>query len=95
MKINWKVRFTKENKTFILRFLAALIIPVLTYFGLQFTDLTSWGAVWDLFKQFISNPYLVILTIINALNMLPDPTTNGLSDSKQVLSYNEPRKDEE
>lgn len=93
MKINWKVRFTAENKTFVLRFLAALIIPVLTYFGLQFTDLTSWASVWELFIQFLSNPYLVILTIINAINMIPDPTTSGLSDSNQALTYQKPKND--
>ncbi|MBO0992632.1 hypothetical protein IPU53_06295 [Bacillus sp. SD088] len=35
------------------------------------------------------------LTIVNALNLIPDPTTKGLSDSKQALRYIKPRNDKE
>ena len=90
--INWKVRFNKDNITFILRFLAALIIPVLTYLGLEVTDLTSWKLIGDVLLQFISNPFLLGLTVINALNMIPDPTTKGITDSEKALNYTEPKK---
>ena len=73
MKINWKVRFSKDNITFILRFIGALAIPVLAYLGLELNDLTSWNMVLDVLQSFISNPYLVILTVVNALNMTIDP----------------------
>lgn len=92
MKINWKVRFNKDNITFILRFLGALAIPVLAYLGLELKDLTSWNMVLDVLQRFISNPYLVILTVINALNMTIDPTTKGITDSEKALSYTEPKK---
>ena len=48
------------------------------------------GALFGLFGRFLSNPYLVGLTVINALNMFPDPTTKGLSDSERALSYTKP-----
>lgn len=90
--INWKVRFNKDNITFIIRFVAALIIPVLAYLGLEVTDLTSWNLIGDVLLQFISNPFLLGLTVINALNMIPDPTTKGITDSEKALNYTEPKK---
>ncbi|EAG8700710.1 holin [Listeria monocytogenes] len=84
MKINWKVRFNKKNLTFIARFLAALIVPILAYMGLEVTDFTSWDSVGDLLISFITNPYLIGLTVFNAINLIPDPTTSGLSDSELV-----------
>lgn len=91
-KINWKVRFSKANIMFIVRFVGALAIPVLAYLGLELKDLTSWDMVLDVLVNFISNPYLVILTVINALNMTIDPTTKGLTDSEKALQYTEPKK---
>lgn len=90
-KINWKVRF--KNRAFVTRFALALVLPILAYFGIKFEDLTSWGAVFGLLGKFISNPYLVGLTVFNALNIVPDPTTTGLSDSTRALSYEEPSED--
>lgn len=90
--INWKVRFSKDNITFIIRFVAALIIPVLAYLGLEVTDLTSWKLIGDVLLQFISNPFLLGLTVINALNMIPDPTTKGITDSENALNYTAPKK---
>lgn len=89
--INWKVRFNKDNITFIIRFVAALLIPVLAYLGLEVTDLTSWKLIGDVLLQFISNPFLLGLTVINALNMIPDPTTKGITDSEKALNYTEPK----
>lgn len=91
-KINWKVRFSKDNIMFIVRFVGALAIPVLAYLGLELKDLTSWDMVLDVLVNFISNPYLVILTVINALNMTIDPTTKGITDSEKALQYTEPKK---
>lgn len=91
-KINWKVRFSKDNIMFIVRFIGALAIPVLAYLGLELKDLTSWDMVLDVLVNFISNPYLVILTVVNALNMTIDPTTKGITDSEKALQYTEPKK---
>lgn len=90
-KINWTVRFNPQNKAFCLRFALAIVLPVLTYFGFKFEDLTSWGVIIHLIGKFVSNPYLVGLTVINAFNMIPDPTTKGLGDSEQALTYDKPK----
>ena len=91
MKINWLVRF--KNKAFIIRLLLAIILPILTYFGLKFEDLTSWTGVYELLLKFLSNPYLIGLSVFSALNIVPDPTTAGLSDSSRALTYTEPSED--
>lgn len=93
MKINWSIRFNAKNKAFLYRVALAIALPILTYFGINFQDLTSWDAVFNLFGKFVSNPYLVGLTIVNILNIIPDPTTKGLSDSERALSYNKPYED--
>lgn len=89
MKINWLVRF--KNRAFVIRLLLAIVLPILTYFGLKFEDLTSWGGVYELFLKFLGNPYLIGLSIVSALNIVPDPTTAGLSDSERAMGYTEPK----
>lgn len=89
-KINLRVRFTKNNWEFILRFALAVFIPALTYFGLEVKDLTSWNIVGSTILQALSNPYVLIVMAINAINVLFDPTTKGLSDSDQALDYSVP-----
>ena len=91
-KINWKVRFNRKNLTFIFRFIGALLLPVLTYMGLQFQDLASWSAIGNLLLTFVTNPYLIGVTLLNALNIIPDGTTKGLGDSYKALKYKQPNK---
>lgn len=90
MKINWAVRF-KKNATFIIRTIISLVIPILTYMGIKETDLTSWEMVVNLFQSFITNPYLIFLTIINFINLIPDPTTTGISDSDYAMTKETPK----
>ncbi|EUJ47635.1 phage holin [Listeria fleischmannii] len=74
---------------FIGRFVAAIFVSVLAYMGLAVTDFTSWGSVYDAFIAYVSNPYLLGLTVFNAINIVPDPTTQGISDSKVSLNRNQ------
>lgn len=90
-KINWKIRFTKDNILFIIRVLIAVLTPALAIAGLDVKDLTSWSAVLDILVQIVTNPYLLGLTIIGFLNILPDPTTKGIGDSEQALTYETPK----
>lgn len=88
-KINWKVRFNRNNMTFIFRFIVAVFMPILVYFGLEVTDLTEWPIVWSVLLKALSNPYVVGMSLFNAINVLFDPTTKGLSDSERALNYTE------
>lgn len=89
--INWKIRFTTKNKMFLFRVALAIALPIFTYFGVKFEDLKTWDKVGEIILNFISNPYLVGLTIVNILNLIPDPTTKGVGDSASALDYKEPK----
>lgn len=91
--INWRVRFNKNNVFFLLRVVVAVLTPALAFNGSKVEDLTSWQFVIELFKSIIANPYLLGLTIISFLNILPDPTTKGVGDSEIALTYTEPKED--
>lgn len=95
MNINWKVRFCRDNLIFIVRFIAALFIPVLVVMDIELEDLNTWSALWATLIEIGSNPYLIGLVIVNAINIVPDPTTKGLSDSKRALKYKKPGGNEE
>ena len=90
-KINWKVRFNKENILFIAQVVISVVIPILTYFGLQASDLTTWSKVWETFVQAISNPYVVVMVLVSLFNAITDPTTKGIGDSTAALLYTKPK----
>ena len=88
MKINWKVR--AKNKAFWLAAIPAgllLIQAVAAVFGFTLD-------LGDLGNKLIDvvNAAFVVLAILGVVN---DPTTAGVvSDSKQALTYTEPKKDQ-
>lgn len=90
-KINWKVRFNRKNILFISQIAVSVIIPILTYFGLEASDLTTWSKVWETFVAAISNPYVVVMAAMSLFNAITDPTTNGIGDSSTALTYTQPK----
>ena len=93
MKINWKVRF--KNPVFWANLASAVILPILAYMGLNWSDMTSWAALGNVLLEAIKNPVVVVAVIVSVWNQINDPTTKGLSDSKQALTYTTPKGDEE
>lgn len=91
MNINWKVRI--KNPVFWAQIAVAIFLPILTHLGLSWEQITTWGALWGLVVQAISNPVIVIAVIVSVYNAIIDPTTAGLSDSTQALTYTEPKKE--
>lgn len=89
--INWKVRF--KNPQFIIQLIVSIFGPILAYAGITAQDITSWTILFDLLIAAVSNPYVIVTIVVAVYNAVVDPTTEGLSDSKQALNYNEPRKD--
>lgn len=89
--MNLKVRF--KNPVFIFQIVLSIFTPILAYAGLSVKDLTTWKALIDLIINAISNPYVLSLVAVSVWNALNDPTTHGLSDSKQALEYTQPKKD--
>lgn len=89
--INWKVRF--KNPTFWISVVIAIFTPILAYMGITAEDLTTWQAVAALFKEAVSNPYMLLLIAVSVYNAVIDPTTKGISDSAQAMTYKEPKED--
>ena len=90
MKINFKVRF--KNPIFIAQLVLAIFTPILAYAGLTAQDLTSWKALFELVIGAVSNPYVLGLVVVSVWNALNDPTTSGVSDSTNALTYKTPKK---
>ena len=87
--INWKVRF--KNPQFIIQLIVSIFGPILAYAGITAQDITSWAILFDLLLAAVSNPYVLVTIAVAVYNAVVDPTTKGLSDSKQALNYTEPR----
>lgn len=90
MKINWKVRI--KNPVFWVQIIVAVILPVLTHLGLNWEDMVTWPALGYALLEAIKNPVIVVAVIVSVWNAVNDPTTAGLGDSSQALTYEEPRK---
>lgn len=89
MKINWKVRFA--NPEFIKSLALAVFVPLLAYYGMNWTDMTTWAAIGELFVQAIQNPVVVLSVVVSVYNAIIDPTTRGFGDSEQALTYTQPK----
>ncbi len=82
--INWSVRF--RNKAFWLSLIPAVLLLVQVVAAV-FGYTLDLGALGDKLLAVI-NALFAVLTILGVVN---DPTTAGVSDSKQAMSYTTPR----
>lgn len=85
MKINWLVRI--KNKVFwvtIIPTVLLLIQVIASIFGYKI-DLGDLG-------NKLLEVVEVVFTLLAILGIVTDQTTAGLSDSKQALTYNKPKK---
>ncbi|MHA6261170.1 phage holin [Sporosarcina sp. CAU 1771] len=89
MKINWKVRF--RNPTFWFQIFLAVAVPIGAYFGITGSDITTWGILFSVIMDALSNPYVVGMIFVSVFNAINDPVVKGLSDSKQALQYKRPK----
>lgn len=88
MNINWRVRI--KNPAFWVSIAIAIVTPILAYFGLTAQDMTSWGAIWDVIVQAVSNPYVILTVAVSVYNAIVDPTSTGVTDSSRALQYDAP-----
>jgi phi LC3 family holin len=84
MKINWKVRL--KNKNFWIAFIPALLLliqVVAAVFGFTLD-------LGDLGNQLLAvvNAAFAVLSIVGVIT---DPTTKGVSDSEQAMTYDKPK----
>ena len=84
MSINWKVRL--RNKTFWLSLIPAALLLVQVVAAV-------FGYTLDLGD--LGNKLLAVVNalfaVLSILGVVTDPTTKGVSDSAQALSYEEPK----
>ena len=84
MNINWKVRL--KNKTFWLSLIPAVLLLVQVVAAV-------FGYTLDLGE--LGNKLLAVVNalfaVLSILGVVTDPTTKGMSDSTQALSYEEPK----
>ena len=91
--INWKVR--AKNPVFWAEVAIAILLPMLTHMGLNWEDMTTWAALFNLLLDAVKNPVVVVAVIVSVWNAITDPTTAGISDSTQALTYDKPKKGDE
>ena len=89
MRINWKVR--AKNPVFWVNIALSIVTPILAYLGISWESITTWYALYDIFVQAVSNPVIIVAVIVSVYNALIDPTTKGLSDSEQAMTYTAPK----
>jgi len=91
MKINWKVRL--NNPHFYAQIVLAVLLPIMAFMGLTLQDLTTWSELANVLVNAVSNPYVLGLVVVSVYNAVSDPTTKGVSDSKQAMTYQKPKGD--
>lgn len=84
--INWKVRL--KNKSFWIGLVGVIGSFVVSIASLLGVDLDLTG-VESIATTVISTVFMVL----SMLGVVVDPTTSGIKDSEQALTYTSPKKD--
>lgn len=84
MKINWKVRL--KNKNFWLTTIPAVLL-LLQAIAAVFGYTIYFGNIGDRLVNVVNCAF----TVLAILGIVVDPTTSGISDSKQALTYEKPK----
>ena len=87
--INLKVRL--RNPQFIVRLIASIVLPALAFVGFSIEDLTSWNLVGEALLELLKSPIAIGIILLNIINIVPDPTKTGLTDSKLVINRENPK----
>ena len=92
MKINWKVRF--KNKLFLTSLASQTILLVqgilagLVGLGVMHINLNNVSEDAKTIMGMVD----VVLGYLSFLGIIVDPTTDGIKDSEQAMTYEEPKK---
>jgi len=92
MKINWKVRF--KNKLFLTSLASQTILLVqgiltgLVGLGVMHINLNNVSEDAKIIMGMVD----VVLGYLSFLGIIVDPTTDGIKDSEQAMTYEEPKK---
>lgn len=78
MKINWKVRL--RNKTWLASVLALIV-------SFAYDLLAMLDVVPPLSQDWLMSLIQTLLTLLTALGVVIDPTTDGAADSDRAMGY--------
>ncbi len=82
MNINWKIRLRSGP------FWVGLISLVLTFI---YTVLSTFDVIPQIDQKQIMDMIVMLLQIFSFVGVVTDPTTKGLSDSEQAMTYQKPK----
>lgn len=85
MQINWRVRF--QNKAFLTGLISLVVVFI-------YDLLQLLGIVPVVTQSVVMQVAEGVLTILGMVGVITDPTTAGITDSRQAMTYVEPKKDE-
>jgi len=88
MKLNLAVRVKNPW------FWVGVISTALTAIGVDPQTFTSWTALWDGVLTLLGNPVQLVTLVLAVLGVFVDPTTAGIADSAQALTYAKPKKED-
>lgn len=86
MQINWLVRF--KNKAFWIAFIPAVLMlvqAILQIVGIDFD--------YSELSMRLTGIVEALFVVLMLLGIVTDPTTEGVNDSIQALTYSEPKSD--
>lgn len=72
----------------------AVVVPIGAYYGITGSDITSRGIFFSTLNAAVLNPHVVFSVLVSVWNAVIDPTTSGISDSANALTYKKPKKTE-
>lgn len=84
MNINWKVRV--KNKAFWVALIPALLLLVQQVCAVVGVQL-DFGQLQDQLTAIVGT----VFTLLAILGIVADPTTAGVGDSEQAMTYTEPK----
>lgn len=84
MQINWRVRF--QNKTFLTGLISLVVVFI-------YDLLQLLGIAPVVTQSVVMQVAEGVLTILGMVGVIADPTTAGVADSKQAMTYDVPKQD--
>jgi len=71
--------------------IASIFLPLIVGVGFAWEDMTSWQTLGSVLLRAIQNPVVVVSMIVSLWNAINDPTTAGVGDSAEALTYEVPK----
>ncbi|EPH98198.1 holin, phage phi LC3 family [Enterococcus faecalis 13-SD-W-01] len=87
--INWKVRL--RNPQFLVPFILFLLSTIGSITHVTDADLSTWSGIVKVAHGLVMNPSQLFALAFALYGYIVDPTTKGVKDSEQALTYEKPK----